>query len=271
MRHLLKGIISAGLISTACAPSSIPVQGLAPDVQRYVAPSRATVRASTEQAHAPRIGHTVYVENTSTVPITVYSVTLRNCENVRGLCDAPTPISVVVKPGRREVIRRIDPRDEGMGFFYRLSWAWRPESRDSTIAGVLADEAPAGLGPPAVIPRSGAPPVRSAEGYLSEDEVRAYAGAGATLRTEPDTITMRVGETRSVRDVNVILYDSAGVRRGRIQYGMRFPPNKLSFVPPNIMATAPGEVTLEFFVPPARLAGIATPLPSAFLVVVIRE
>ena len=267
-KHCIIPVIALA-IATGCAPASVPVAG-APSSERYVAPSQITVRASTEQAHAPRIGHTVYVENTSTVPIIVTSVTLRNCENIRGVCDAPTPINVRVKPGQREVIKRIDPRNEGMGFNYRLAWAWRAESEGAAIAAVLGDAGVGSSAPPETVgQRESVVPTRN-DPYLQSVEIRAVVAAGGRLRVEPDSIEMRVGESRSIGDFRIALYDSAGVRRGRVPYSVRFPTNKISFAPPTFKAIAPGDAVITFTLPASATEGLAS-VPQGFLVVIIRE
>ena len=55
----------------------------------------------------------------------IYSVALRECQNVRQVCE-PRPVDVTLAGGQRRVVMRIEPRNANMGFSFRYSFAWRP-------------------------------------------------------------------------------------------------------------------------------------------------
>ena len=110
----------------ACALGAVAVLGCAPARQRvYVAPSLDTVITSLEQGRTDPPSQIIWVENRSTVPVTVYSVALRDCQNVRQVCE-PRPVDVTLAGGQKRVVMRIEPRSANQGFSFRYSFAWRP-------------------------------------------------------------------------------------------------------------------------------------------------
>src|SRR5690349_9199483 len=80
------------------------VVGCATASQRaYIAPSDETITTSTEERTDNPPQHTIYVINQSTVPITVFSVSLVGCQNVKQHCE-PTPVNIKVPAGTRSLI-----------------------------------------------------------------------------------------------------------------------------------------------------------------------
>ena len=109
-----------------CLLGAAGAVGCAPASQRiYVAPTVETVVASLEEARGDLPAHLVWVENRSTVPVKVYSVTLRSCENVRQPCE-PRPVDISLAAGQRRMVMRVEPRSPNQGFSFRYSFAWRP-------------------------------------------------------------------------------------------------------------------------------------------------
>jgi len=100
--------------------------GCASAAQRvYIAPSTDTVLTTLEEGRGDMPAHLIWVENRSSVLITVYSVALRNCENIRQACE-PRPVNVTVQPGQRRMVLRVDPRSPNLGSTFGYSFAWRP-------------------------------------------------------------------------------------------------------------------------------------------------
>ena len=54
--------------------------------ERFIAPTFATVHAFTEEGVGDNPAHVLFVQNSSTVPIIVFGITLSQCENVRFSC-----------------------------------------------------------------------------------------------------------------------------------------------------------------------------------------
>jgi hypothetical protein len=91
----------------------------------YVAPSNDTVVSTLEQSGtSEQPVHVVYVTNNSTVPITVFAVALSECENVRQRCE-PHRLNVLVGPGRRQSVFRVEPRQTNRSFGFRYGFSWR--------------------------------------------------------------------------------------------------------------------------------------------------
>ena len=100
--------------------------GCAPAKQRvYVAPSSATVLSTVEEGSGPTPSHLIYVVNRSTETVTVFSVTLRECENIRLQCE-PRPMNVQLSAGERRMVLKVEPRAVNQGFSFRYSFSWRP-------------------------------------------------------------------------------------------------------------------------------------------------
>ena len=113
-------------IRALCALAAVALLGCAPTRQRvYVAPSLDNIIASLEQGRGETPSHLVWVENRSTVPVTVYSVSLRDCENVKQVCE-PRPVDVTIAGGQRRVVMRVEARSPNQGFTFRYGFAWRP-------------------------------------------------------------------------------------------------------------------------------------------------
>lgn len=104
------------LLPAACAPA----------VERvYAAPSRENVFSGSEASMDGRGAH-LWVENRSTVPITVTSVRLYDCENIKNRCEV-TRLNVAVHPGRRVRIATVQAANDTAAYRYRWSWTWSHE------------------------------------------------------------------------------------------------------------------------------------------------
>lgn len=92
----------------------------------YVAPSNDTITTTTEQGMGNTAAHNIYVINGSTVPIIVFGVALRDCENVRQQCEQ-RQTNIKIEGGSRRVVLHVEPKSPQQGFGYHFSYSWRPE------------------------------------------------------------------------------------------------------------------------------------------------
>src|SRR5437868_12472957 len=93
------------------APSSVllaVVAGAQPRSARSVAPTDETILTTVEEGYSTAPYQVIWIQNTSTVPIQVYSVTLHACENVKQRCET-VPLHIKLRPGARGVLRRVEP------------------------------------------------------------------------------------------------------------------------------------------------------------------
>ena len=120
MRHFISSVISVAIL--ACAT---------PRTMVYVAPTNETVHLISEEMQMSP-GHVLYVENGSSVPITVTSVQLTSCENIKNRCDFHK-MSIQVDPRSKRQIMRVEADNPTRGFFYRSSFGWRAEGTPVTI------------------------------------------------------------------------------------------------------------------------------------------
>jgi hypothetical protein len=109
--------IFLAVLLTACASQGQRV---------YLAPSNDTITTTTEEGMGSTPAHNIYVINGSTVPIIVFGVALRDCENVRQQCE-PTITNIKIDGGARRLVLHVEPRNTQQGFSYHFGYSWRPE------------------------------------------------------------------------------------------------------------------------------------------------
>ena len=102
----------------------------------FIAPSRNTVIGSSEQAQGHLVGHVLYVSNRSTVPIVVFGVAITNCENVRRMC-LGNRTNIVVQPGQREEVGRVEAANEQRAWNYRWTFSYRADSSNALAVAAL--------------------------------------------------------------------------------------------------------------------------------------
>lgn len=247
MRRLTRlGIITAVI---ACTP---------PAQQAYIAPNTQSIISVTEQATGANRGHLIFVENHSTVPITVFGTALQSCQNVRQRCESDKA-NVHIGPGGRSIVLRVEPSNPSFGMTYHFSYSWRPDS----VPGRAAVSALAGAGNETaqtqLTRRQRADSIHRADPgmqypELGRTELGANASRVAALRTDPDSITLAPGEEYNMEFVHVLVLDSAGNVLGRthmIRFGTD-PGSAAQFVPPDrIVGRRRGRAVLRFSLSPA--------------------
>lgn len=96
----------------------------------YIAPTNETVTTTTRLAQ--NFGGSPYkeiwVQNASTVPVRVYTVTLSSCVNVREECGQADSVHVHLAPGDRKFLHRVDPCDGELKFSFQYTMEWRADS-----------------------------------------------------------------------------------------------------------------------------------------------
>lgn len=103
----------------------------------YVAPTPETVFTDTEAREGSLPTHVIFVTNRSTVPVTVFSVSLASCRNVKQAC-GPKRMNLRVAPGQRLIAMRLEPKNPEQGFGYRFGFSWRADSANAAVLAVLA-------------------------------------------------------------------------------------------------------------------------------------
>ncbi|HEY0023160.1 MAG TPA: hypothetical protein VGB24_09620 [Longimicrobium sp.] len=113
--------LALAAVASGCAPKSQPA---------YIPATSENVRTRLEAGNDGRIQYVV-VENRSTVPITVTSVSLRECLNIKSRCEVYR-LREAVPPGatRRVFTVRADNPEGEHRFRYGFTW----ESDQSTPA-----------------------------------------------------------------------------------------------------------------------------------------
>ena len=258
---------AAALVIAGCASSG---------KMAYVAATSNTVVPVVEEAHGPAPAHVIYIENSSTVPITVYSVTLRSCENVKQQCDAPARRDVRVRPGGRSQIHRVEPRNANQGFQFRYSYGWRADSGSMAALSAMAEhgsvQASADLEAIARAREAQRTEVGAEDEYLSLADMKTLGAKIAAIRVEPDSLVLSVGGTVTVDRIRVMLLDQSGELLGRVrQVEWWYRPGVVEFTPPDTLrAIAPGRSPFEFALPAEALVGREVPLAAGKFVIIVR-
>lgn len=160
----------------------------------FIAPNRDNVFSDTEVRGGNPDVHIIYVINRSTVPITVFNVSLSSCENVRASC-SPRRVNIKIRGGQRAQVMRVEPRNPNNGFTYRFNYSW---NADSTF-----DAARNALG---------------VSKELTRDDFRKLASRVASLRAEPESLLVPPGGEVMLDRISIFVLDSAGKALGHTRW-----------------------------------------------------
>jgi hypothetical protein len=258
------------LFSRAALASAI--LGCATASQRaYVAPTDETVTTTTEEHSDDPPSHTIYVTNLSTVPITVFSVSLHACQNIKQLCD-PTPVKIKVAPGGRAQVMRVTPANPTQAFGYSFGFSWHADSSSTMALATLASSgdssARARL---AAIQRTEA---NRKLGFreLSRDDFKALATSATSARMLPDSVVLAPGEELNTDRLFIAILDKDNQVLGHTRWYRWMVPGQryLEVVPPGkLIARYPGRTMLRFALADEAQAALTNKLPEVELPVVI--
>ena len=234
----------------------------------YVAPTSETVFSTTEESQGDPPVHLIFVENRSTVPVTVFSVSLTRCENVKPQC-SPRPVRIHVEPGRREIAMRVWGSDRTQPFNYYFGFSWRADSAGLLALAALASggnthaqDQLAGIRRADSLDRVGQGPHAD---FMTRDEFAALAGHELTLRATPDSLVLAPGDRAKLQQLHLFVVDGQGKVLGRTQMIQWSVPQTgaLTFTPPDqLVAHAPGRVVLRFQLGDQAQALVQRPVPE---------
>lgn len=237
--------------------------------QKYVAPTNETISTRIEEGYGSRPSQVIWIYNGSTVPVDVYSVTLRDCENVRQDC-APHPLRMHLPPSHSEVLARVEPQDPERGFTFRYSYGWRADSAYMAALHVLA----AGGDKPAVqqmaAQQTAAAEERATVGshdmILGPQELAVLGPKIVRIGVQPDSVTLQVGQSFLMREVRVLAYDLQGNLLGRVaSYQGHMTQGVINVHGDTATAQRPGRARMEF-----QVAVSATPLTTTLPIIVAK-
>ncbi len=215
----------------------------------YVAPTAETITSSFEET-ASHPGQVLYVENHSSVSVTVYSVTLRDCNNVKEPCEV-RPLNLRLDPGNRVVIARVEPADPQKAYDFRSTFAWRADSAPKAALGALASAGDSGAQRELTLVRQAESRRRHEVGAqdldLTPDEIESLADSAGSLLVIPDSLALHVGARIPMDTLRVLLMSKSNQPLGRVRsFRWRLPAHVVSFVPPDsLVAVSPGQTALQ--------------------------
>ena len=252
------GACLALVLVAACTPAT---------QHAYVAPSRTTIVNTTEESQGPPEAHLIYIENRSTVPVTVFSVSLTGCENVRQQC-TPHPVKIRVRPGGRELAMRVEPANKDQGFGYQFGFSWNADSAGVNALNALASNGDAAAQERLTAMQRADSLDRASGGIreLSREDFKTLGSRIASIRARSDSLVLEPGERFEMDHVSLLLLDSQGAVLGRTSWD-RYLVNggsAFSFIPPGtVLARRPGRGVARFRLADEALAMIGHPVADA--------
>lgn len=243
LKYSLTRMSAAAVVTAACAS--------APSQRPYIAPTEQTVFTTVEEMSTSP-GQIVYVENRSSVPVTVYSVTLRECENVKGSGCSPHPLNLRLQPNSRAMLVRVEPASADRSFNFRYSFGWRADSTTTAALGALASvgDSSARKTLDAMTReqarRRGA--VGASDLDLTASEVAQFGERAGGLRVLPDSLVLPVGGRITLDTVRVLLIGAQGETLGRVralQWRLAGSPAITLVRPDTVIGIAAGRATLQ--------------------------
>jgi hypothetical protein len=112
------GWLGMTLLCGACAAGGPAQSGPARQGQEVV-----TAWLSDQAGSTP--GKIVYMRNNTDAPVTVTSLTLYECENVRNACTMQQ-LDVRLQPGEVKEVQRVEARRREQAFRFRYRFGWGP-------------------------------------------------------------------------------------------------------------------------------------------------
>ena len=88
----------------------------------FLAASNQTVTSRLDVSHDGN-AQRVLVTNASTVEVTVTSVQLRDCENIKNRCEV-VKLRTPIAPGQTREVLVVMPKDRDQRWNFRYSWSW---------------------------------------------------------------------------------------------------------------------------------------------------
>lgn len=255
-------------IPVAAAAAACLLPDVAVAQKRFVAPTDKTIFLEYQEGYGSTPVQIAYLTNLSSVQIVVYSVTLRNCENVRFSC-SPQKVNIKVAPGQRVALKRVEAKRPDESFRFSLSFGWRADSSSAEALRFLA-ESGSQAAKNEIEVREAANEERQAtvgihDEWLDRERLAVIGDTLASLESQPDSVVLRVGQSFALRQVRLIARASDGALLGRVSgaYQFRASNRNVEARADTIIARAPGRAEIEF-----RLAAPA-PARSAKLTIVV--
>ncbi|MBI3790992.1 MAG: hypothetical protein HY275_08945 [Gemmatimonadetes bacterium] len=236
-------------------------------------PTLQNIVMSMEESPGNQWAGLIYVENRSSVPINVTSVTLRNCENIKQQCGT-LPIRRTVEPDSKTMVLRVEEKMPAQGHGFSYTVAWSADSASVRALKVLADAGSADAADRIAAAKHGEEvrklEVGARDHELYGEELAKMGDQIAVLRAVPDTMRIPAGSMIYVNNVRVLAYDAMGNLLGRFRgrYRFRVQPGAVRFGPPDsLVAVVPGQVQMD--VMPEPVPGMKRTLQTVSVTLVV--
>jgi hypothetical protein len=218
------------------------------DAQKvFVAPSNETVYSDTDVREGDPPTHLIYVINRSTVPVTVFNVSLSSCENIRMSCGS-RKVNIKIRGGQRAQVLRVEPRSPNQGFHYRFHFSWNADSADAAVRGALGISK-----------------------ELSRDDFAKLGPRITSLRAEPESLVMLPGGMATMDQIRISVLDSSGKSLGHTRCFRWDLPGKgvVSFDRMRVSARRVGRAEVRFILADEPQELIGRPIDDVVVPIVV--
>jgi hypothetical protein len=259
-----------GAVTAACASSGSSATS-------YIAPTLQTVTVHLDAATGSEDADLIVVDNRSTVPINVTSVTLHGCTNIRQLCDQPYKMKERVDGGSQRTIMRVSRSDPYAGSQFSYNFSWQADSGNSIAVLSVLSQAGAKDADTKIEVIKHSEEVRRREvGFADIDlppaEIARLGDQIVSLRAEPDSLVMVIGATMFVPQVRILAIGANGEPLGRMRdrYQFRLQPGPVRFTAPDTLtavATGRADMSIQYPTPTGSTrSGAFAPVHVLFIV-----
>ncbi len=270
MRAVSISIVCAVVLAVdACASSST--------TRAYVAPTRETVLAKLEAADGPEEAGHVVVENHSTVPITVTSVTLHRCENIKQECEISTHMDLKLDADSRKMVMRVQRKLSNQGYSVSYTFTWTADSNSTVALTALAQSGSKEAADRLAAIKHSEDIQRREVGFVDEElGTAAIVRLGdkiATLRADPDSIVIDRGSVLFVQQLRILAIGAQGevLGRYRSRYSFHPQPGAIRFAPPDsLIGVTPGRSDVSVTAQTPEGSTRSTPLPTVHFTIIVR-
>jgi hypothetical protein len=264
-------LIMLGAITAACASSGGNTRG-------YIAPTRETVLAHLDPAAGPNDAGLIVVENRSTVPINVTSVTLHGCQNIRQSCDQPYKMKERIDGESQKTVMRVSTRDVTEGSEFSYTFTWQADSGNSAAVLSILSQAGSKDADTKLESMKHADEIQRREvGFVDQDlrpaEIAKLGDRIISLRAEPDSVVMEKGAFMFVPQVRVLAIGSQGESLGRMRdrFTFRIQPGPVHFeAPDTLRAVASGRADMSIQFPTPAGSNRTTPFAPVHILFIVR-
>jgi hypothetical protein len=218
--------LAALMLAGACVPepeTAAPAPAMnAKKIIVRIKASTSNVKANIEQTTEREVAGNIWIENKSTDTVSILTLTLHECRNIRQPCDVPIPIKVKLAPNERRHVLRVLRNASGSAANMTYSYEW---SADGAV-------------------RRG---INSLETQLRPSDIAKLGDKIAFLKADPDSVVVERGGVLVASQLHILAlgpqHEMLGEFRGSFDF--RIFAGTVKLIPPDtLIGIAAGRAVL---------------------------